>query len=146
MNKIILLGNMTYEPETQTTKNGSSITKFGLAVQRRGVAEGKQDVDFFNAIAFGKLGEFICKYFHKGSRILIEGRMEISRYTNREGKDVISPQVVADGAYFAESASASRARMAESAPGGEYQAPESNYPQGQFNTVDAVDDAELPFN
>ena len=88
MNKIILLGNMTREPKTTRKKyeDGSEmvITKFDLAVNRRNKQEGNADADFFHCTSFGRQAEFVEKYFHSGSRVLVVGRVQNNNYTTKE--------------------------------------------------------------
>lgn len=92
MNKIILLGNMTRNPKTtrKTAEDGNEvvITKFDLAVNRRSKRDGESDADFFHCTSFGKQAEFVERYFHSGSRVLVIGRVQNNNYTTREGSKV----------------------------------------------------------
>ena len=85
MNKIILLGNMTRNPKTtrKTAEDGNEvvITKFDLAVNRRSKRDGESDADFFHCTSFGKQAEFVERYFHSGSRVLVIGRVQNNNYT-----------------------------------------------------------------
>ena len=89
MNKIILLGNMTRNPKTtrKTAEDGSEvvITKFDLAVNRRSKRDGEADADFFHCTSFGRQAEFVERYFHSGSRVLVIGRVQNNNYTTKEG-------------------------------------------------------------
>ena len=92
MNKIILLGNMTRNPKTtrKTAEDGSEvvITKFDLAVNRRSKRDGEADADFFHCTSFGRQAEFVERYFHSGSRVLVIGRVQNNNYTTKEGSKV----------------------------------------------------------
>lgn len=89
MNKIILLGNMTRNPKTtrKTAEDGSEvvITKFDLAVNRRSKRAGEADADFFHCTSFGRQAEFVERYFHSGSRVLVIGRVQNNNYATKEG-------------------------------------------------------------
>ena len=102
MNKVILLGRLTREPETRQAGD-TTLTRFTLAVDRRYKQNGGQAADFPNCVAFGKTAEFIQKYFHKGMKIALEGRLQTGSYTNREGNTIYTTDVVAEAVEFAES-------------------------------------------
>ena len=111
MNKCILMGRLTAEPETRYAQRGSeseAITKYTLAVDRKGKDAG---TDFINIVAFGKGGEFAEKYFHKGMKVLVTGRIQTGSYTNKDGNKVYTTDVVAEEQEFCESKKAE-----ESAP------------------------------
>ncbi|MCR5691106.1 MAG: single-stranded DNA-binding protein [Eubacterium sp.] len=104
MNKIILMGYLSKDPELQVSQ-GEKETKFArfdIAVNRR---KNKNEADFFHCTAFGKMAEFIEKYFHKGSRMLVSGRMESNDYTNKNGEKVYGYQVLVEEVEFGEKAS-----------------------------------------
>lgn len=110
MNKTILMGRLTRDPEVRYTNgnNGqTAIASFSLAVDRRFKREGEPDADFFNCTAFGKTAEIIEKYVVKGSKILIAGRIQNNNYTNKDGQKIYSVQVLVDELHFAESKGAS---------------------------------------
>ena len=113
MNKIILLGNMTREPKTTRKKNedGSEtvITKFDMAVNRRAKREGDADADFFHCTSFGKQAEFVEKYFHSGSRVLVVGRVQNNNYTTKEGNKVYGFSIITEEVEFAQKKSAGKA-------------------------------------
>lgn len=104
MNKLILLGNLTRDPDLRYSQGEKSlaIARFSLAVNRRFSRQGDQEADFFNCTAFGKQAEFVEKYFHKGSRMLLSGRVQNDNYTNNNGEKVYSVQVIAEEVEFAE--------------------------------------------
>ena len=146
MNKIILLGNMTREPKTTRKKNedGSEmvITKFDLAVNRRNKQEGNADADFFHCTSFGRQAEFVEKYFHKGIKVLVTGRIQTGSYTNKDGQKVYTTDVIIEEQEFAESKSASD-NAGGFAPA-DRPSP-SSAGDGFMNIPDGIDE-ELPFN
>lgn len=106
MNKIILMGRLTRDPETtysQSSQTPMAISKFSIAVDRKFKRQGEVETDFFNCVAFGKQGEFVEKYLSKGNKVLLTGRIENNNYTNREGQKVYSVQVSVEEVEFAES-------------------------------------------
>ena len=151
MNKVILMGRLTRDPEVRysqgTNSRGEStaIARYSLAVDRRFRRDGEPDADFFNCTCFGRQAEFAEKYLRKGTKILITGRIQNDNYTNREGQMVYSVQVMVDEQEFAESKNASGA----SDNGGGYSrpaAPSQPAPAGDgfMSIPDGIDD-ELPF-
>lgn len=103
MNKVILLGNFTRDPEIKYAQgSNTAIARFSLAVSRRFKREGEPDADFFNCTAFGETAEFIEKYMHKGSKAALVGRVENDNYTNKNGEKVYSVKVLVDEIEFAE--------------------------------------------
>ena len=110
MNKIILMGRLTRNPEVRYSagENATMIARFTLAVDRKFKKEGDQvTADFFNCTAFGKQAEFVEKYLQQGTKILLTGRVQNDNYTNREGQKVYSVQILAEELEFAESKAAS---------------------------------------
>ena len=104
MNKVILMGNLARDPEIRYSQNNLAIARFSIAINRRFAKEGETDVDFFNCTAFGKTAEFIEKYFHKGSRMMLCGRVQNDNYTNKNGEKVYSVQIIVDEVEFGEKA------------------------------------------
>lgn len=96
MNKVILMGRLTNEPELRQTPNGTMVVKFGLAVRRR-VAN--DQTDFLNCSAWRKTAEFVSKYFHKGNMIALSGRIETGSY-QKDGQTVYTTGIVAEEVYF----------------------------------------------
>lgn len=133
MNKVILLGRLTRDPEMRQAGE-TTVTRFSLAVDRRFKKEGGQEADFPSCVAFGKTAEFIEKYFFKGMKIALEGRLQTGSYTNKEGKKVYTTDVVVEAVEFAESK-----RTQEQGQGHE-QVEED----GEFLSV-PITDEELPF-
>lgn len=97
MNKVILMGNLTRDPEIRYSQgeNSLAIARFSIAVNRRFSRQGDTDTDFFNCTAFGKQAEFVEKYFKQGSRMLLTGRVQNDNYTNKNGERVYSVQIMA---------------------------------------------------
>ena len=110
MNKVILMGRLTKDPEVRYAQGDSSmaIANYSIAVDRKGNDAG---TDFINIVAFGKNGEFAEKYLHKGTKVLITGHIQTGSYTNKDGNKVYTTDVVAEEQEFAESKKAE-----ESAP------------------------------
>ena len=148
MNKVILMGRLTRDPETRYSagENSTAIARFSIAVDRRfRRSQDGSDADFFNCTAFGKQAEFVEKYLKKGTKILLSGRIQNDNYTNRDGQKVQSVQIIAEEIEFAESKNASGGRS----EGNEYsqgrQQSGSQVSDGFMNLPEG-DDEELPFN
>ena len=147
MNKVILMGRLTRDPEVRysTGEQATAVARYTLAVDRRrgrNSSDGEQTADFINCVAFGRAGEFAEKYFHKGIKIAITGRIQTGSYTNKEGQKVYTTDVVVEDQEFAESKNASG--EAAVAPA---HAPESASAAGDgFMNIPEGIDEELPFN
>ncbi len=103
MNKAILMGRLTRDPELRTTQSGISVVRFSLAVDRRFKNQsGERESDFVSCVAWRQTAEFIAKYFNKGSKLAIVGSIQTGSY-ERDGQTVYTTDVVADEAYFVES-------------------------------------------
>lgn len=103
MNKTILMGRLTKEPEVRYTQtNNTMVVNFTLAVNRRFAKEGEQQADFINIIAWKSTGEFVSKYFKKGQQVAVAGRLQTRSYEDDKGKHFIT-DVVAEEVYFADS-------------------------------------------
>ena len=105
MNKVILMGRLTKDPETRYTQgdNPMAISRYNLAVDRRFKRDGDQNADFIPCVAFGKSGEFAEKYLRKGTKVAVVGRIQTGSYTNKEGQKVYTTEVVVEDQEFAES-------------------------------------------
>lgn len=137
MNKVILMGRMTKDPEVRYSQNGSdsmAIARFSIAVDRRGRDQG---ADFISCVAFGKTAETIEKYTHKGSKLLIDGHIQTGSYTNKEGSKVYTTDVIIDSFEFAESKASEGSQSTAPAP----QADENGF----MNIPDNIAE-DLPFN
>ncbi len=147
MNKVILMGNLTRDPEIRYSQgeNSLAIARFSIAVNRRFARQGDTDTDFFNCTAFGRTAEFVEKYFHKGSRMLLTGRVQNDNYTNNNGEKVYSVQVIAEEVEFAERKSVADANTSQGGSTGG--APQPNAASGDdfMNIPDGIEDG-LPFN
>ena len=155
MNKVILMGRLTRDPEVRYSQgaNQTTVGRFSIAVDRRFKREGEPDADFFNCTAFGKQAEFVERYLHKGIKIVLSGRIQNDNYTNKDGQMVYSVRVMVDEIEFAESKNASASGGAgfnnggynnNGGYGGNAPAP-SGAGDGFMNIPDGIDE-ELPFN
>lgn len=139
MNKVILTGRFTRDPEVRYTNDGTSIARFSIAVNRRFAKEGSdQKADFLNCIAFGKSAEFIEKYFFKGMKVDLSGRIQTGSYTNRDGQKVYTTDIVVEEIEFGESKGSNQSQQKPETPH-----PETD-PDGFMSIPDGIDE-ELPF-
>ena len=137
MNKVILIGRLTRDPEVRYSQgeNASAVAKYTLAVDRKYKKDGEADADFINCVAFGKAGEFAEKYFRKGMKVAISGRIQTGSYIDdRTGNKVYTTDIVIEEQEFAES------KNAQSRP-----EPSTSSGDGFMNVPDGIDE-ELPFN
>lgn len=149
MNKVILLGNLTRDPEIRYSQGEKqmSVARFSIAVNRRFSRQGDTDTDFFNCTAFGKQAEFVEKYFKQGSRMLLTGRVQNDNYTNKNGERVYSVQIMADEIEFTERKSTADANASRGASnfGGGAPEPAMAADDDFMNIPDGIEDG-LPFN
>lgn len=104
MNKVVLMGRLTRDPEMRFTQgNNTAVCSFSLAVNRRFKQEGQPDADFINIVAWAKTAEFVGKYFAKGQQVAVIGRIQTRNYDDKEGKKIFVTEVVAEEVYFADS-------------------------------------------
>ncbi len=147
MNKVILMGRLTRDPEVRYSQgeNSMAIARYTLAVDRRfNRNNDEQTADFIGCVAFGRAGEFAEKYFRKGTKIAITGRIQTGSYTNKDGVKVYTTDVVVEEQEFAESKNSSAGSEGGSFSSG--RAPEpSGAGDGFMNIPDGIDE-ELPFN
>ena len=139
MNKVILMGRLTRDPEVRYTQgdNAMAIARYSLAVDRRFKRDGEPDADFINCVAFGKSGEFAEKYLKKGIKIAVVGRIQTGSYTNKDGQKVYTTDVVVEEQEFAESKNSGSSDNNQSAP--------VNKNTDFMNIPDGIDE-ELTFN
>lgn len=139
MNKVILMGRLCADPEVRYSQNQNqtAVARYRLAVDRRFKREGEQTADFISCVAFGKVAEFAEYYLHRGTKIIITGRIQTGSYTNKDGQKIYTTDVVVEDQEFAESKGAS------SGNGGT--APQAADPDGFMSLPDGIDE-ELPFN
>ena len=151
MNKVILMGRLTRDPEIRYSQgdNPTAVATYTLAVDRRfrRGGDGEQTADFIGCVAFGRSAEFAEKYFHQGLKVIVTGRIQTGSYTNRDGQKVYTTDVVVEDQEFAESKAASDAnsggfRAAAPSPA---PAPAADAGDGFMNIPDGIDE-ELPFN
>ncbi|MDE6698267.1 MAG: single-stranded DNA-binding protein [Lachnospiraceae bacterium] len=145
MNKVILMGRLTRDPEVRYSQGESSlaIARFTLAVDRRFKRDGEATADFISCVAFGRQAEFVERYLHQGTKIVAEGRIQTGSYTNKDGQKVYTTEVVVESTEFAES------KNSASADGGYTQSrpePVNAVGDGFMNIPDGVEDEGLPFN
>lgn len=105
MNKVIIMGRLTRDPDVKYTQGQESlcVARYTLAVDRRQKKDSEQAADFINCVAFGKAGEFAEKYFKKGTKLIVSGRIQTGSYTNKDNQKVYTTDVVAEDQEFAES-------------------------------------------
>lgn len=137
MNSVQLVGRLTRDPDIRYTDSGTSIARFTLAADRRFKQEGGQTADFVSCVAFGKTAEFLEKYFCKGMRMGLNGRVQTGSYTNQDGNKVYATDVVADSVEFVES------KRAQENDGDQGVDRQEN--SGFMSIPDGIDD-EIPFN
>ena len=147
LNRIILMGRLTRDPELRRTQSGTAVTSFSLAVDRDFKSQGgEKETDFIDVVAWRNTAEFVSKYFTKGRMAVVEGRLQIRDWTDRDGGKRRSAEVIADNVYFGDS-------KRDSANDGGY-APAYGSPAGGYNAAPAShsdfaeigeEDGDLPF-
>ena len=147
-NKVILIGNMTADPELRQTNNGLSVCSFSIAVNRRNTkSDNEQSVDFINVVAWRQTAEFVSRYFRKGKPILICGQLQTRSWTDNQGNKRTSTEVLADEVTFV---GGENQPQSNDKPVGQYPNPAAwgNPQQAQISmpqTMPVVDDGDLPF-
>jgi len=149
LNHIVIMGRLTRDPELRRTGSGVAVASFTVAVDRdfSGRDGGERETDFIDCVAWRNSGEFVSKYFTKGSMIVVSGRLQIRGWTDKEGNKRRSAEVVADNVYFGESK-----RSEGTSSAGSYSAPAGGFggyaapaaPASDFAMLED-DDAQLPF-
>ena len=140
-NKVILVGNMTADPELKQTTGGISVTSFSIAVSRRFSKDGEQACDFINIVAWRQQAEFVTRYFKKGMPILVCGQLQTRTWTDGQGQKRYSTEVVADEVSFVGSNSSGEAK--NNAPTQPYVPSAYGGNNGQFEEI--PHDDTLPF-
>lgn len=140
MNKVILVGRLTRDPEVRFSQgeNAMAVARYTIAVNRRVKREGDPEADFIRCVVFGRAAEFAEKYFRQGLRIAISGRIQTGSYTNKEGVKVYTTEVVVEEQEFAES-------MAEREHTQTQASTSESSGDGFMNVPDGIDE-ELPFH
>ena len=143
MNKVILMGRLTRDPEVRygAGENSTAVARYTIAVERRFKRDGEQSADFIGCVAFGRNAEFAEKYLRQGTKIVLTGRIQTGSYTNRDGQKVYTTDIVVEEQEFAES-------KAAAGNGGQNNCSRpaaSSDADGFMNIPDGIDD-ELPFS
>ena len=160
LNRVILMGRLTAEPDYRTTQSGAAMARFTLAVERDFTGQNNErQTDFLDVIVWRQRADFVSKYFHKGQLVAVQGSIQVSNYTDREGNKRRSWDIVADQVYFAEGKrdngyqnNYDYSRYDQMTPPPAQQAHQSNYsePSSSFQSGDEGDftpvaDDDLPF-
>ena len=136
LNKIILMGRLTKNPELRRTNSGTAVASFSLAVDRDFKAQnGEKETDFIDIVAWRNTAEFVSKYFTKGRMAVVEGRLQIRDWTDKDGSKRRTAEVVADNVYFGDSRKESSGNDAPA-----YAEPAANH-----GFAEVEDDSDLPF-
>ena len=156
MNKVILMGRLTRDPEVRYSagENSQAVARYTIAVDRRFKRDGEATADFIGCVAFGRQAEFAEKYLHQGTKIAATGRIPTGSYTNRDGQKVYTTDVVIEEQEFAESKAAAESRGVPTGPSAQssYSRPAAPQPSqaapadGFMNIPDGIEDEGLPFN
>lgn len=135
LNRVILMGRFVADPELRTTPNGVSVTAFRIAVNR---TYNREQTDWIDIVAWRQQAEFVCKYFQKGSMIVVEGSIQTRNYEDKNGNKRTAVEVVADQVHFAES------KAKESAS---HEPKQENFSVGNMDEYEDLDteDGDLPF-
>ncbi len=143
LNKIIVMGRLTHDPELRRTGSGTPVCSFSIACDRDFKSQsGEKETDFFDVVAWRTTGEFVSKYFTKGRMVVVEGRLQIREWQDKEGNKRRSAEINADNVYFGDS----RPVQAEGASGyGEADAFKDFPPLDDFSPIEGSSDKELPF-
>lgn len=128
LNHIVIMGRLTRDPELRQTGSGVSVANFSVAVDRDFSKGEEKETDFIDCVAWRHTGEFVSKYFTRGSLIVVSGRLQVRSYTDKDGKNRRAAEIVADNCYFGGNKTAN----ADAAPANDY---------AMLND----DDAQLPF-
>lgn len=136
MNLVVMIGRLVADPEIRVANNGSmSIASFRIAVDRRFKRDGQPTADFFSCTAFGKTADFIEKYFHKGSKIAINGELQNDNYEKSDGTKVYNMKIICNDVEFADSKASGGGSQSKTTGDEEF-----------MKVPDNLDSEELPFN
>ena len=132
LNKIVLMGRLTRDPELRKTQSGTAVASFTLAVDRDyKPQDGERETDFIDIVAWRGTGEFVSKYFSKGRMAVVEGRLQVRDWKDKDGAKRRSTEVIADNVYFGDSKRSESDTPAE--------------PSGEFQELPEEEKGELPF-
>ena len=144
MNKVILMGRLTRDPEVRYSQGAAplAVARYSLAVNKRFKRQGEPDADFIPCVAFGRQGEFAERYFRKGQMVSVVGRLQVRNWEDNEGKKRVTTEVVVEEQYFAESKASSQANSAAPSP-----APRKadDVGDGFYPIDESIEDDDLPF-
>ena len=147
LNRIVIMGRLTRDPELRRTQNGTAVTSFSIAVDRdfKSRDNGEKATDFIDGVAWRQTAEFVCQYFTKGRMAVVEGRLQIRDWKDKDGNNRRSAEVVADNIYFGDS------KRDSQQSGGEYAPPANCSPADRYTApagggfAEIEEDGELPF-
>ena len=126
LNRVLLMGRLTRDPETRRTGSGTPVTSFSLAVDRDFKSNGEKETDFIEVVAWRGTAEFVSRYFSKGRMAVVEGRLQMRDWTDKNGNNRRTAEVVADNVYFGDSKK------------------ETEYKQSDFQEI-PEEDGDIPF-
>ena len=143
MNKVVLMGRLTADPEVRYSQGekATAIARFSVAVNRRFKRDGEPDADFINCVAFGKTGEFMEKYFRKGNRIALSGRIQTGSYINKDGNKVYTTDIMVEEVEFCESKNSTNVGNQPA----DRPTPSAASSDGFMSIPDGIEE-EIPFN
>ena len=147
MNKVILMGRLTRDPEVRYSagENALAIARYTLAVDRRFRRDGEASADFIQCVSFGRTAEFAEKYFRQGLKVIVTGRIQTGSYTNKDGNKVYTTEVVIEEQDFAESKAAAAQNSNMGVPQPSAPQPSAAASDGFMNIPDGLEE-ELPFS
>lgn len=145
MNKVILMGRLTRDPEVRYSNSAEpvAIANYSLAVNKRFKKDGQPDADFINIVAFGQKGEFAEKYFKKGQMVAVVGSLQVRNWDDKDGNKRTTTEVVVEDQYFAESKGSSDFKRSES--GASTSNSKANSVDGFYPMDENIEDDNLPF-
>ena len=139
MNKVILMGRLTRDPEMKQTPTGLSVARLTIAVNRRFAKDGQQTADFIGCVAWRQTAEFICKYFRKGSMIAVVGNIQTRSWDGQDGKKQYATDIVIDEPYFTGEKPQSGGAANSGLPDADV------FRQAGFSQAEGFDDGDIPF-
>lgn len=149
LNKVFVMGRLTRDPELRRTQSGTAVASFSLAVDRDYKSQsGEKETDFFDVVAWRTTGEFVAKYFTKGRMAVVEGRLQVRQWQDKDGNNRRSTEIIAENIYFGDSKkdvsdnTGNYGAQAYTAPDGGYAAPTGGA-YGGFAEIDE-EDGDLP--
>lgn len=145
LNKIMVMGRLTKDPELRRTQSGTAVTSFSVAVDRDFKSQsGERETDFIDVVAWRQTAEFVSKYFTKGRMAVVEGRLQIRDWTDKEGGKRRSAEIVAENVYFGDSKHDGSAPMGGTSASSRSSVPAPSDGHSDFAEI-GEEDGELPF-